>query len=247
MAYVAFCLALLRAPLPPAFMPESIVAERFFADIESLSGKAVKRVEPAIDSLPIVCKVRDKKRQDVKFLILLLKAHGIYVHLVRKEDGTEEFFASRNPAPPPRPFTPRSFVFYSPKHLPPEKLLEKIRESLPAEVKAVLDPRTGKIILSGKCKEKVKEAERILKANDIKPPRKRIYHLYRCVGMFVKDAHKELLKRLPRSVRRRILILPYRKTNTLLIACGTDDWKLVLSLLREINPEGEIPGKESAD
>ncbi len=242
MVYFALCVALLRGPVPRALLPETMVAERFFADIERLSGKEVRRVEPKLDTLLVTCRIRREDQLTFDLLILILRAHGIYLHPVRDERGGEAFFASLSPSPPPKPVPHRSFAFYSPKHVKPEDLVSRLKDHLPPGIRILVDPRTGKIILSGKSEEAVRKAKEKVRSSDKPPRRERLYHLYRCVGMFVHDAYKKLLRRLPTAVRRRVVFVPYRKTNTLVVACGSKDWRTILTLLKEINPQGEVPG-----
>jgi hypothetical protein len=241
MVYFALCFYLIHGPVPPDRRPLEVPAERIFAMLEQASGRAVRRTEPGLD----LVRVRFREpggTVTAPVLSLVLRAHGIYVHAVVTRDGEEEFFASRSEKPPSPERAKRLHVeIYAPRYVVPEKLLAVVRKTRTGErVEIVLEPRTGKLILRGEEAELVAKALELVRSLDRPRERARAAHLFRASGMFVKDAHAELLRRLPRAVRRRIVMVPYHKANTLVVACGSDDWEVVLKLLRAINPEGEV-------
>ena len=238
MLYFSFCFYLIHGPVPPEHLPPRVPAERLFGILETVTGLPVAGDGAGLDTIPVVFHEEERNRSEA-VIKLVLRAHEIYVHDVPTENGTVGLVASRSRKPPRRPARPLAVKVYAPRHVVPEKLVEALAATPEgAAVTIILEPRTGKILLKAPEAEPVKRALEAARTLDAPSPRGRTYHLYRCDGMFVRDAHAELLRRLPRAVRARLVLVPYTKVNTLVIACGTDDWQTVFALLRKINPQG---------
>ncbi len=240
MLYFALCFHLMHGPVPPACLPEKVPAERLFAMLQRFSGLPVRRTEPELDTARITFKDRDVNRTEA-VVTLVLRAHGIYVHKVVTPDGSFELLATRSARRPP-PEQRRLYVkVYAPRYVMPERLIEALKETRTGkQVEIILEPRTGKLLFRGEEEEPVITALALVQKLDKQRDRRRAYHSYRCIGAIVREVNRELLQRLPRGVRARVVVVPYPKTNTLLVASGTEDWKVVLTLLRKIDPDGEV-------
>ena len=177
-------------------------------------------------------------------IVLVLRAQGIYVQRVRGRDGKEELFAGTTPGRPPDQARRLFVKVYSPRFLRPEKLLERFKgEKTHQDVIAILERRTGKILLRAEKEKPLAEALRRLGALDKPPERERTYHVFRCEGILVRELHRELLQQLPRELRRRSVFIPYPKANSLLVASGTRDWEKIREKLFQINPDGKVAGE----
>ena len=239
MTYFAFCLYLMRGPVAPEQLPETITAEYLFCALERSSGLSVTRADPELDRVMVT--FRDKREFSASLTKLVLRAHGIYVHLRVLRDGSQEYFASRSKTRPPKEGKRLYVRVFSPRHVQPEELVTRLKESAGPEGPAiVLEPRTGKIVLKAEEQKLVTDALTFLRKEDRASAPLLGAHLFRCDGIFVQDAHRELLRLLSPEVRRRVVIVPYKRGNTLIISCGTDDWKIVLEALRTVNPKGEV-------
>jgi len=243
MAYFAFCFYLIYGPVDPDFLPERIPAARLFALLQRETGLPVRRAAPELDSV-LVRYHETPRTGSASVIILVLRAQGLYVHRVRGRDGEEELFAGTTPRPP-ADRSRRFFVkVYAPRFLDPEKLLARFREEEAGEkVVAILEARTGKILLKAEKEESLAEALRVLGSLDKPPERGRTYHVFRCEGILVRELHKELLRKLSRELRNRSVFIPYTKANSLLVASGTRDWEKIREKLFQINPEGEVVGE----
>ena len=243
MTYVACCLCLLYGPIPLESFPEEVAAESPFAFLERTTGKAVRRQDPTLDTTLIA--FRDKSGMSESVLIVLLRAHGVYVHRRVRLDGTVELVATRSAKPPPKEERRVIARVYSPQHVKPETLLETLSARGVAEgVSVILEPRTGKLIVTGEEVGPITAALELLRSLDRPPEPVLGVRLFRCRSKLVREAHEELVQLLPRDLRRRVVVVPYPQGNALLLSCGSRDWEAVLPMLLRVDPEGEVVERE---
>lgn len=130
---------------------------------------------------------------------------------------------------------------YTPVRIKPETLAAQLGLTAEgADVGVLVDARTGKIVIRAATPKRAEAAVRKLAALEAAYPRAPRYRVFKCEGTFAHDAHEELLKRMPRDLRSRVVVMVYKEVNMLLVACGTDDWEDVHRILKQVNPAGEV-------
>jgi hypothetical protein len=246
MLYFSLCFFLLHGPMPDASAPRPVPAERLLALLGAATGLHVRRDAPDLDLVPVTFQ-EESTALNPRMLVLVLRAHGLYVHEIETKAGDTELLVTRSkkkPVPPLR----MTVRVYAPKRKAPEDLIEALKATPEgAAVQIVLDSRTGKILLKADDALAVVKAFACLEGLDKSTGFARTYHLYRCDGMTVGDVHAAALRLLSAEARNRVVLVPYRPANTLMIGCGTDDWRAVLDVLRTVNPAGEVVEEDAEE
>lgn len=231
-------LQLLHGPLAEGAEAQAVPAARLLARVERELGLPIERADGDMDGMAVMC--REDAAATASDALLVLRAHGVYVHEATDSRGEPILKATRDPAPPPR--TPPRVILgvYAPVHVQPEDLLARLEASESGGgVSARLEARTGKIVLRAPGREALAAAVDFLISLDKPFDGPSLYHAFRCRGVFVRNAEEKLLRLLSREVRGRVICVSYERINTLMVSATADDWAVIAGLLAKIDPQGE--------
>jgi len=222
---------------PLAEGAEVVPAALLLARVEREAGLAIERADGDMDGTPILC--REPGAVAAAEALLLLRAHGIYVHASAGERGEPLLKATRDPSPPPKAPRRVTLGVYAPVYVQPEDLVARLEASEQgAGVSARIERRTGKIVLmaSGGALEAALD---FLAGLDRPLGGSSRHHVFKCRGVFVRSAEEKLLKLLSREVRGRVVLVSYERINTLLVSAAAVLLLGIAELLAKIDPQGE--------
>ena len=229
-------LQLLHGPLAEG--ADAVPAALLLARVEQEAGLPIERADGDMDGTPVMC--REHAAATAAAALLVLRAHGIYVHETAGERGEPGLKATRDPSPPPR-VPPRVILgVYAPVHVQPEVLVARLDASEQGGgVNARIEGRTGKIVLRASGGGALAAALDLLARLDRPLDGPSRYHAFKCRGVSVRSAEEKLLRLLSREVRSRVALVSYERINTLMVSAAADDWLVIAELLAKIDPEGE--------
>lgn len=231
-------LQLLYGPQAEDADVQTVPAGRLLARVERESGRPIERADGDMNGMPVMC--REDAAASASEALLILRANGIYVHEIVNDRGEPVLKATRDPSPPPKVPPRITLGVYAPVHVQPEDLVARLEAAdAGGGVKARIEARTGKIVLSASGAEALAAAVEFLASLDKPFEGPSRYRAFRCRGVFVRSAEEKLLRLLSREIRGRVVIVSYERINTLMVSASADDWGVIAGLLSRIDPQGE--------
>ncbi len=236
MLYFIVVLSLVRGPVIDSDHVLVLPAARLFALYERSAGCMVKRETPDLDYVPV--RFREQRSTLNPDLIEnVLQAHGLYLHQSGQSAGAPVVIASRKHVLKTDNTDEKCVEVYRPNYVSSADLVRAVNKAQGTEsVTYHPGPFQQRIVVKASDRAALKDA--VKRLEEIDRPRKRdpLYHSYYCRTMFVSDVHRELIRLLSRAVRDRVRIVAFRPRNTLLVACGSDDWETIRGCLESIDP-----------
>lgn len=234
------CLAVLRGPVLDTGAPVMMPAARLLAILEARKPcEVIVMGAPALEAMPVRFHPSPENCTP-EMLVMVLKAHGIRVDFRRLNGRDWQALIFRSPAAlaqAEKKTLPNVHV-YVPRRMAGHKLMALLDGSTFADKVKGYSAPGGRIVLRADRPEDLQGVLDLFQRADNPRKQKHRYHVFQCVGMTVDRAHADVLRLMNRETLSRIRFVVHQDTNTLLAACGSDDWGLVLKNLKSINPKG---------